>query len=552
MKIKRRLPYDTPTEKREIARTLFVNETEKASLNNIPAMQQAHLFTPIELETKAKEREGQQDRRTRWNPSRSNQRSSQRKKDSEYPKPHRPLCMFDTLRKLHEIISIRRRLQNVQNKLPERDALRCRHIVKKLVMKNWQQVALQSSYKKARRGFDEAEESYLEDYLKKAADIYFGLTPKEVRHLAYNYGKALNKKMPKSWAANLMTRPDWFSGFLKRLPRLSIRTPHATSLSRATSINKTNVNFFFQNLSVIMERHHFLPNDIYNMDETGITTVQRPDRVVARKGYKQIGSLTSAESGTLIIMAIVVSASGNSVPPFFVFPRVHYKEHLVRGGPPGSVGSKNPSGVFGLFKEFVNSACAAWMKTHPGSTITIYDAPGIVATALPQAVSPVSIMAKFRVAGIHPFNSNIFTEADFLSSYVTDRPNPVIKNTVSSKLPIVEINETNLPLNTLAKQQKPKRSSVLTPEDICPFPKAGERKTTRVSRRKRTSAILTDFPVRNEIAASKIAKRKQVKRNICLKIANEYELLLDLEFVDFEKTFDMGNRRRSDQQQNRS
>ncbi|KAF2885921.1 hypothetical protein ILUMI_20253 [Ignelater luminosus] len=55
---------------------------------------------------------------------------------------------------------------------------------------------VQLGYKKARRVFDEAKESHLEDFLEKAADIYFGLTLKEVRHIAYDYGKALNKKCP--------------------------------------------------------------------------------------------------------------------------------------------------------------------------------------------------------------------------------------------------------------------------------------------------------------------------------------------------------------------
>lgn len=95
-----------------------------------------------------------------------------------------------------------------------------------------------------------------------------------------------------------------------------IRTPQSTNLSWATSFNKTNVNAFFGNLDVLHERHNFLPNDIYNMDETGITTVQRPDRIVARKGFRQIGSLASAERGRLVTMAIAVSATGNSIPPY--------------------------------------------------------------------------------------------------------------------------------------------------------------------------------------------------------------------------------------------
>ncbi|GFS23508.1 tigger transposable element-derived protein [Elysia marginata] len=53
------------------------------------------------------------------------------------------------------------------------------------------------------------------------------------------------------------------------------------------------------------------------MEETGITTVQRPDKIVARKGTKQVGKMTSADRGTLITLACSVGASRNSTPPFF-------------------------------------------------------------------------------------------------------------------------------------------------------------------------------------------------------------------------------------------
>lgn len=104
---------------------------------------------------------------------------------------------------------------------------------------------VQMGYKKIRQVFTTDEELELENYIKKASDIYFGLTPKEVRKLAYDYATALNKSFPQIWSDTLMAGPDWFTGFLKRHPRLSIRTPQATSLSRATSFNKTNVDSFF-------------------------------------------------------------------------------------------------------------------------------------------------------------------------------------------------------------------------------------------------------------------------------------------------------------------
>ncbi|XP_067129333.1 uncharacterized protein [Centruroides vittatus] len=150
----------------------------------------------------------------------------------------------------------------------------------------------QMGYKNSRQVFTSDEELELEKYIKKVSDICFGLMPKQVRNLAYDYATPLKKPFPQIWSDTLMAGPDWFTGLLKRHPRLSIRTPQATSLSRATSFNKTNVDALFTNLGNLFKRYHFYPNDIYNVDETGITTVQRPDRVLARKGFCQIGSIS--------------------------------------------------------------------------------------------------------------------------------------------------------------------------------------------------------------------------------------------------------------------
>ena len=56
------------------------------------------------------------------------------------------------------------------------------------------------------------------------------------------------------------------------------------------------------------------------MDETGVTTIRKPNRIVGKCGTKQIGAITSAERGTLITVVGTISASGNSIPPYFIFP----------------------------------------------------------------------------------------------------------------------------------------------------------------------------------------------------------------------------------------
>ncbi|CAM1331982.1 Uncharacterised protein r2_g4084 [Pycnogonum litorale] len=195
-----------------------------------------------------------------------------------------------------------------------------------------------------RRIFNEFQEKQLTEYIEKASDIYHGLSPKEVRKLAFQYADSCDVKISNAWCSNKCATSDWFTCFLQRHPSLSIRKPESTNLARASSFNKTNVGKFFENLAIIFERCRFDPGDIWNMDETGVTTVQKPDKVVARRGFKQVGAITSAERGTLVTVACAVSAIGNTIPPYFVFPRVHFRDHFLTEAPVGSQGTANASG----------------------------------------------------------------------------------------------------------------------------------------------------------------------------------------------------------------
>jgi len=71
---------------------------------------------------------------------------------------------------------------------------------------------------------------------------------------------------------------------------------------------------FFDNLQWAMERYKFSASEIYNMNETGLTTVHKPPKVIADRKCRQDGHVTSAEQGVLITMIGAVSASGNSIP----------------------------------------------------------------------------------------------------------------------------------------------------------------------------------------------------------------------------------------------
>ena len=89
------------------------------------------------------------------------------------------------------------------------------------------------------------------------------------------------------------------------------------------------------------------------MNETRIITVQASNRVIRRRGSKQIECITSSERGALVTLVMAISATGNSLPSFFIFPRKHFKNHFLKWT--GCVGAANPSGCMNAkhFSKFL-------------------------------------------------------------------------------------------------------------------------------------------------------------------------------------------------------
>ena len=192
--------------------------------------------------------------------------------------------------------------------------------------------------------FTDEQEKSLEVYLGNCSKMFHGLTPHKVRALAFEMAKVNSFPMPKKWVENKLAGADWLNAFLKRHPGLSIRCPEATSVARATAFNPFNISAFFDVLEPVIKRLNSGGRVIYNLDETGCTTVQKVPKVVAIKGCKQVGQVTSRERGELVTMCAIVSATGNTIPPAFIFPRKNFRECLMSGAPEGSLGLAYPSG----------------------------------------------------------------------------------------------------------------------------------------------------------------------------------------------------------------
>uniref|UniRef100_A0A0A9VUF8 Jerky protein-like protein n=2 Tax=Lygus hesperus TaxID=30085 RepID=A0A0A9VUF8_LYGHE len=185
-----------------------------------------------------------------------------------------------------------------------------------------------------RRVFTDQDEEDLVRYLVQCSKMLCGLTRKSLARLAFGFAQRNGKLIPANWGSNGEAGRKFISDFLKRHGDvLSLRKPQPTSIGRAACFNRPVIDAFFLNLSGLFDRYEFGPEQIFNVDESGLSTVQVPPKIIAQKGTRNVGTIASAERGTNVTMIATINALGNSIPPVLVFPRVKYKDFMIHGAP---------------------------------------------------------------------------------------------------------------------------------------------------------------------------------------------------------------------------
>lgn len=207
--------------------------------------------------------------------------------------------------------------------------------------------------------FSRDQEKELVSHIIHMEERLFGFSINDFRALAFdlaernNLDNNFNKDKKRAGKC-------WYYSFLKRNPEISLRTPEATSLARAIGFNKVSVAKFFELLRQEYEKYNFGADRIWNVDETGVSTVpKKKSKVIGLKGKKQVGKLSSAERGTLVTAAVCMSAAGIFMPLMFIFPRKKPNNEFLDHAPPGTTAEFHETGwmqkeIFvAWFKRFV-------------------------------------------------------------------------------------------------------------------------------------------------------------------------------------------------------
>lgn len=188
------------------------------------------------------------------------------------------------------------------------------------------------------------EEARLVQYLIDMADMGYGLSREMVMRMAYLIAEKSGRQHPFSGES---AGRSWFDGFKKRQPMLTIRTPQPLSYCRALCANPEVICDYFGKVGSLYGRLNVIskPMLVYNGDETSVTIVHKPGKVVAQLGRRNVYSITSAERGKTHTIFACVSASGHVLPPLMVYPRKRsVPEDLKVGAVPNTLFRNSENG----------------------------------------------------------------------------------------------------------------------------------------------------------------------------------------------------------------
>ena len=185
------------------------------------------------------------------------------------------------------------------------------------------------------------EEERLSSYLIEMADMGFSLSRDAVMEMAFMIVDR-NQTFKDGKAGR-----TWFEGFERGHPNLTLRSPQPLSYSRVLCSNQETIDdFFWQNWSTIWTtKPHFKAHVNFNVDETGVSIVHKPGKVIAELGRRNVYSITSAEIGKTHKIIACVSKSGSVLPPMMVYLRKKsVPEKLKEGAVPSTLFTNSESG----------------------------------------------------------------------------------------------------------------------------------------------------------------------------------------------------------------
>ena len=174
------------------------------------------------------------------------------------------------------------------------------------------------------------EEDELVSFLNGCSSIGYARSKKQTI--------ALVQRVIESKGLNVKVNDGWWKSFMKRHGSLTLRAAEPLSYARAVCSQPEILNHYYDLLQQTLIEHDLTdkPNQIFNLDESGMPLDPCPPKVITQKGIKHSVSITTGDKAQITTLACC-SAAGYVIPPLVVFDRKKLKSEMTIGEVPGTM-----------------------------------------------------------------------------------------------------------------------------------------------------------------------------------------------------------------------
>ena len=126
----------------------------------------------------------------------------------------------------------------------------------------------------------------------------------------------------------------WWRGFKGRHKNaITLRKPENLDHERARMTNENVMINHFQTLKYLIVEHDLLgkPENLFNVDESGINMDIQQGKVVVTKGLKQVHSMSKGTRDHITVNCCV-NANGKCIPPMIIFEKCFLSTAHVKEG----------------------------------------------------------------------------------------------------------------------------------------------------------------------------------------------------------------------------
>lgn len=175
-----------------------------------------------------------------------------------------------------------------------------------------------------------------------------------IRSLAFQYAEQNNIPGFSSSGKKKAGR-KWWSGFKRRNPTVITCQSKTLSYIRGACSNRDRITTFLGLLDTWKQELNVenRPNNIWNVDESGLSDMLKTEQVVSIKGITPF-QIVAGERGELFTVLVYISAGGLVAPPMLIFKGHRVPAAWREAAPVGWLIRANPSGYIttDLFAEY--------------------------------------------------------------------------------------------------------------------------------------------------------------------------------------------------------